>query len=260
MARCTAKPKKDVSEAGQAQARRYPKGIRKCTRCNKLEHCNRAQSNCYRCNMYTSMCSNAKSRVDVDPTVMPRDVWEKLLADATHCAATGFKFRQPEPNALLRPSPDKIDNTKGYTPDNVKIVTWWYNRAKGIHDDDEAAEAFALIRGDQPVASKKSQTTGQPRPLETKTQETITRYFTTNAPQVEPVAPPPPLQFPQAPPPPPVQLPPVQPPPPQYQPPSHFVPLFNQGCPFCYPGDPNPPPCALQPWARYGQFILPRPS
>ena len=36
----------------------------------------------------------------------------------------------------LAPSVDRIDNTKGYSPDNVQIVTWFYNNMKRDHPQE----------------------------------------------------------------------------------------------------------------------------
>ena len=55
------------------------------------------------------------------------------------CEATGLPFDHTPPTAKNKsnphgPSLDRMDSTKGYTPDNTKVVLWIHNRAKG--DDD----------------------------------------------------------------------------------------------------------------------------
>lgn len=42
---------------------------------------------------------------------------------------------------------DRIDNTKGYTPENTRLVTWQYNSAKGIWSDEALLEFATLLVG-----------------------------------------------------------------------------------------------------------------
>lgn len=57
------------------------------------------------------------------------------------CERTGikFEFNQKENQFFnpYSPSVDKVDPTKGYTDDNVKIVVDIYNRGKGQNTDEE---------------------------------------------------------------------------------------------------------------------------
>ena len=49
-------------------------------------------------------------------------------------------------NSTLLPSIDRIDNNKGYTMDNIRIVTNGYNQIRGKHDDSDVREWINLIR------------------------------------------------------------------------------------------------------------------
>ena len=51
--------------------------------------------------------------------------------------ATGRSYKDRHP---LTPSIDKIDPDKGYTEDNCRIVSWWYNLAKAKYKDEEVLE------------------------------------------------------------------------------------------------------------------------
>jgi hypothetical protein len=70
------------------------------------------------------------------------------------CAKTGVAFELKHPGGTgfsrchhLSPSLDRIDPTKGYTKDNVQVVTWIYNRAKHQQTDADVLEfAKALVR------------------------------------------------------------------------------------------------------------------
>lgn len=72
------------------------------------------------------------------------------------CAQTGLPFEYKAGTDSrsgwhrvgdMSPSLDKIDPLGGYTKDNVQIVVWMYNRAKGCNTDAAVlAFAKALVR------------------------------------------------------------------------------------------------------------------
>ena len=51
-------------------------------------------------------------------------------------------------NRLNLPSIDRIDNNKGYTMDNIKIVTLAYNNLKNRYDEVYVREWIELIKSD----------------------------------------------------------------------------------------------------------------
>jgi hypothetical protein len=80
------------------------------------------------------LLSSARNRAEV--TIDRQWVLERLHAGV--CEVTGVRFvigeRKWHP---LGPSLDRKDPALGYTPENVQVVTWIYNRAKGngTHED-----------------------------------------------------------------------------------------------------------------------------
>ena len=48
-------------------------------------------------------------------------------------------------NSILLPSIDRIDNNKGYTMDNIQIVTMAYNNLKNRYKEEYVAEWINLI-------------------------------------------------------------------------------------------------------------------
>lgn len=55
------------------------------------------------------------------------------------CERTGLPFDlSPGPDRLFSPSLDRIDNSKGYSPENVQIVLWMYNGLKSTGSDEQA--------------------------------------------------------------------------------------------------------------------------
>lgn len=69
---------------------------------------------------------------------------EQVIADALRngvCPKTGFPF-DLTPSKVTRyhpfaPSLDRIDKTRGYTPDNVQVVCNWYNIAKNEYSENQ---------------------------------------------------------------------------------------------------------------------------
>jgi hypothetical protein len=49
-------------------------------------------------------------------------------------------------NSLLLPSIDRIDNNKGYTMDNIQIVSMAYNQMKNIYSEESIMEWINAIK------------------------------------------------------------------------------------------------------------------
>jgi hypothetical protein len=63
--------------------------------------------------------------------------WIREKIEAGRCELTGLEFHLGnERRHLFKPSPDRIDSSRGYDPDNTRIILWMLNAAKG--DSDEA--------------------------------------------------------------------------------------------------------------------------
>ena len=88
---------------------------------------------------------------------IPNDLTREWLSERLErgvCEATGLPL-QLDGGRLnggyrpLTPSLDRTDSTKGYTMDNVKVVCWMYNAAKGTgsHEDVmKLAEALTNVK------------------------------------------------------------------------------------------------------------------
>jgi hypothetical protein len=67
------------------------------------------------------------------------------------CVKTGHEFvikekgRNYKDRSPFAPSIDKIDPSKGYTKDNIQVVCWWYNSAKGRYTDEEVLELCKAV-------------------------------------------------------------------------------------------------------------------
>jgi hypothetical protein len=86
------------------------------------------------------LCRAAKARAEekgLPFDLTPEWVAERVRAGA--CEATGLPFDFANGGGVghkraFGPSLDRTDNTRGYTKDNVKVVCWIYNAAKGVSD------------------------------------------------------------------------------------------------------------------------------
>ena len=85
-----------------------------------------------------------------------RDDWwtkDKILERIKDksCEVTGIKFDLSEPKQRghrrpFVPSPDRIDNTRGYEPDNVQWVVWIYNLMENTFDEDQVGMFIANLK------------------------------------------------------------------------------------------------------------------
>jgi hypothetical protein len=90
---------------------------------------------------------------------------EDLLptVELKHCQLTGLPFDLNPPKQktmnLYAPSVDRIDNNKGYTKDNIRVVLWAVNRAVG-EDGDEAMLPILkkMVKAIEKNVNKKSTT------------------------------------------------------------------------------------------------------
>lgn len=77
--------------------------------------------------------------------------WIEERIAAGSCEVTGIKFdvsqdtRRNKSRNPWMPSLDRIDNTKGYTKDNVQVVVWLYNAAKGEFSREEFMTLVAAL-------------------------------------------------------------------------------------------------------------------
>lgn len=82
--------------------------------------------------------------------------WIQPKLEAGVCEATGLPlelsggdFKGYGHFRPWTPSMDRIDPTKGYTTDNVMVVCWMYNQAKGVGGHaDVVRMANAIVKND----------------------------------------------------------------------------------------------------------------
>lgn len=79
--------------------------------------------------------------------------WVSQKIENGICEVTGISFDltgHGSPPNCFTPSLDRVDPTKGYDEDNVKVVVWIYNRAKGPNtQQDVLAFCKAMIANNE---------------------------------------------------------------------------------------------------------------
>lgn len=66
------------------------------------------------------------------------------------CEITGIEFYLGEGHSPWSPSIDRKDSAKGYVPDNIQVVCWMYNAAKGAHRHEDVMKMAAALNGQIP--------------------------------------------------------------------------------------------------------------
>jgi hypothetical protein len=104
-------------------------------------------------------CRKSANKRGQECTITAEHIAELLIP--MRCSVTGMRLSwefdnggdrsQTNPRA---PSIDRIDSTKGYTPDNVQVVCWVFNRFKGNLPDAVARELLAEMVSDMSLDDK----------------------------------------------------------------------------------------------------------
>jgi hypothetical protein len=75
--------------------------------------------------------------------------WVIEKVKSGNCEVTGLPFELTTGRNAFAPSLDRTDPTKGYTKDNVKVVVWCYNTAKGVGTHEDVLKlAQAIVAND----------------------------------------------------------------------------------------------------------------
>ena len=62
-----------------------------------------------------------------------------------YCPVLGVKLERAKDNTDSSPSIDRIDSTKGYTPDNIAVISWRANMLKNNMTVEEARLLLAYL-------------------------------------------------------------------------------------------------------------------
>lgn len=87
------------------------------------------------------------TKKNLDFTISKKWIFEILQKGLCEVTNISFDLSRKGMRNFYSPSIDRIDNTKGYTQDNCRVVIWGYNSAKGVDTDiDVMIMARALCK------------------------------------------------------------------------------------------------------------------
>ncbi|KAJ1618994.1 hypothetical protein T492DRAFT_1131063 [Pavlovales sp. CCMP2436] len=122
---------------------RLPARAKRCGRCGMQAWHHQGGSCCYICHVWQTL-GNRHGRNNS----FTEFEFLCLLHEAGKCPDTGHIFDDCSPDGMMRKSPDRIDNAKGYEPGNVRVTTWRANCDRGKTPLDQwlpkAAERYKL--------------------------------------------------------------------------------------------------------------------
>lgn len=134
-----------------------------CNKCNKivtkrLVKEKRCKSNYYACSIclernsvrhrkkkwqaYLAQKANARKKQGSEK-LFESDIEELFNKQEGKCVLSGIRFDIE--SKWNRPSLDRIDNSKGYTKDNIQLVTWIVNHTRGELSVSEYLEICKLV-------------------------------------------------------------------------------------------------------------------
>lgn len=89
--------------------------------------------------MLLKACQNRAVESNTVCTITFEEILEKLVECDGFCVVTGEPFNLSSTGDIATsnpymPSLDQIVPGKGYTKENVQVVVWWFNAAKGNYE------------------------------------------------------------------------------------------------------------------------------
>ena len=96
-------------------------------------------------------------------TITREDIVERYEAQSGRCFYSGMKLNfELKKHSPMYPSVDRVDSTRGYTPDNIVITCWWMNRAKFTYTAEDYISLVEEFRSVTPEALAEARRAGLP--------------------------------------------------------------------------------------------------
>jgi hypothetical protein len=125
---------------------RLPAHAKCCSHCGMEAWHGQGQSSCYIC---ASWLRGLGKKGGIKNSFTEFE-YLCLLHEADVCPDTGHVFDDCSSDKMLRKSPDRIDNAKGYEPGNVRVTIWRANCDRGSTPLDKwlpiAAERYKTFK------------------------------------------------------------------------------------------------------------------
>ncbi len=107
--------------------------------------------------LFSQCVESSKTRGHSPPTISAQWVFEQYQRQSQRCYHTGVLMRpSAAPRDLFQPSLDRLDNARGYDPENVVLTCWAANMARGSASLDEFTNWIKLVREEQTDAVHKA--------------------------------------------------------------------------------------------------------
>lgn len=116
-----------------------PAMCRYCPECSRMRWHYAGATTCYVCDNYTKI-----SRRDLK---MTRQEYNKVMNEGIKCPDTGIRYDDfSNKRPCFKRSLDRIDNNRGYELDNVRVCSFFSNRARNDLDLDDYKEVMKRLR------------------------------------------------------------------------------------------------------------------
>jgi hypothetical protein len=120
---------------------RIPARAKRCSHCGMEAWHGQGEMGCYICKQWRGL-----GKVRGIKNSFTAFEFLRMLHEADICPDTGHVFDDCSSDKMMRKSPDRIDNSKGYEPGNVRVTTWRANFDRGSTPIDQwlpmAAERY----------------------------------------------------------------------------------------------------------------------
>jgi hypothetical protein len=105
---------------------RMPARVKRCSHCGMEAWHHQGDSGCFICKQWRTLGKGRGINNN-----FPAFEYLRMLHEADVCPDTGHVFDDCSPDKMMRKSPDRIDNFRGYEPGNVRVTTWRANLDRG---------------------------------------------------------------------------------------------------------------------------------
>lgn len=112
----------------------------KAEKSKKTYHTN----NEFRCRQIIRSAKSRSKKMGFPSDLDEDELSQQMLTG--RCAVTGVPFLFDKIRGPFTPSLDRIDPSKGYTKDNVRLVSWIFNRIRSDYEEEDVLRFIEALR------------------------------------------------------------------------------------------------------------------